>query len=84
METITQKKTTMMMQLRDIALDVTWSKISLKYFPGKSVTWLYNKLNGRDGNGGEGSFTYPERIQLRNALFDVAERIRSAATLIEI
>ena len=84
METATQTRTTMIMQLRDIALDITWSKIALRYFPGKSVSWLYNKLNGRDGNGGEGEFTLSERIVFRNALFDLAERIRNSAQAIEI
>jgi len=84
METVAKEQTTMMMRLRDIALDVTWSKIAIRYFPEKSVSWLYNKLSGRDGNGGEGDFTYTEKVQLRNALFDFAERIRNAAQSIEI
>jgi hypothetical protein len=84
METITKKKTVMMTQIRDIALDVTWSKIADRYFPEKSVSWFYNKLNGRDGNGGDGDFTYAERIQFRNALFDFAERIRNTAQSIEV
>jgi len=84
METVAEKKTTMMMQLRDIALDVTWSKFAMRYFPEKSVPWFYNKINGRDGNGGEGEFNYAERVQLRNALFDFAERIRNEAQSIEI
>jgi len=84
METVIKEQTTMIMHLRDIALDVTWSKIAVRYFPEKSVSWFYNKLSGRDGNGGEGDFTYVERVQLRNALFDFAERIRNAAQSIEI
>ena len=84
METMVNERTTMMTNLRDIALDVTWSKIAIRYFPEKSVSWFYNKLNGRDGNGGEGDFTYAERVQLRNALFDFAERIRNSAQSIEI
>jgi len=83
MKTATKEKTTMMTQLRDIALDITWSKIAIHYFPEKSVPWFYNKLNGRDGNGGDGYFTYSEKLQLRNALFDFAERIRDAAQSIE-
>lgn len=35
----------------DILLDVTWAKIAKRYF-GKSPSWMYNKLNGTDGNGG--------------------------------
>ena len=74
----------MMVHLRDIVVDVTWSRIAKRYFPDKSVGWFYNKLNGRDGNGGEGEFTLAERVQLRNALFDFAERVRNVAQSIEI
>ena len=84
METAVIKRTTMMMQLRDIALDVTWSKVAARYFPDKTAGWFYNKMNGRDGNGGEGYFSLSERIQLKNALFDLSERIRNAAQNIEI
>jgi len=41
-------------------LDVTWSEISKRYF-GKSSSWIYNKLNGIDGSGGEGGFSDEER-----------------------
>jgi hypothetical protein len=37
-------------QLQDIALDITWSKITSRYF-GKSSSWIYHKINGIDGNG---------------------------------
>jgi hypothetical protein len=81
METIKEKATgttDIKMKLSDILLDVTWSKISRRYF-GKSASWIYNKMNGSDGNGGPGDFTYEERIQLRNGLYDFAERIRKIA-----
>ncbi|MDR0294573.1 MAG: DUF5053 domain-containing protein [Prevotellaceae bacterium] len=83
METLVQTtKQTMSTQLRDIRQDITWSKVARRYF-GKSASWMYNKLNGIDGNGNEGEFNYEERIQLRNALYDVSERIRNAAQSIE-
>jgi hypothetical protein len=82
MNTVTLKETSVKMKLRDIMLDVTWSKISRRYFE-KSASWIYNKLNGIDGNGGAGDFTYSEKIQLQNALYDLADRIRSAADKIE-
>lgn len=66
------------MVLRDIILDVTWSKISRRYF-GKSSSWIYNKINGVDGNGGKGGFTTDEREQLRSALADFANRLRIVA-----
>ena len=69
-------------QLRDIRQDVTWSKIARRYF-GKSASWIYNKLNGIDGNGNEGEFTQSEKIQLREALYDFSERVRNAADSIK-
>ena len=82
MNTITLKRTNVSTQLQDIRLDITWSNIARKYF-NKSASWLYNKMNGIDGNGGEGDFTYSERLQLKNALYDFSERIRKAADSIE-
>jgi hypothetical protein len=82
MNTLTSKKTNVSKQLQDIRLDITWSKIAGRYF-NKSASWLYNKMNGIDGNGGEGDFTYPERLQLKNALYDFSERIRKAADNLE-
>ena len=78
MSTQTLKQSNVSMQLKDIRLDITWSNIARRYFD-KSASWLYNKLNGIDGNGGSGDFTYSERIQLRNALYDFSERIKKAA-----
>ena len=65
-------------QLSDIRQDITWSKVARRYF-GKSASWMYNKLNGIDGNGGEGEFTYEERLMLKNALYDFSARIHKAA-----
>ena len=76
-----QKKLTMMQQLDDIVIDVSWRQIAQDYF-GKSSSWIYNKLHGRDGNGGEGGFTDIEKLQLQGALYDIAERIRRAASTI--
>ena len=83
MNTLTLKKTSVGMQLQDIRMDITWSKIARKYFD-KSASWLYNKMNGIDGNGGEGDFSYAERLQLKNALYDFSERIRKAADNLEV
>ena len=82
-KTMTKQRVAIGAQLRDIRQDVTWSKISRRYF-GKSASWMYNKLNGIDGNGNDGEFTYAERILLRNALFDFAERVRNAAQTIDV
>ena len=82
MSTLTLNKTNVSAQLQDIRLDITWSSIARKYF-NKSASWLYNKMNGIDGNGGEGDFSCSEKIQLKNALYDFSERIRKAADRIE-
>ena len=80
METVISipKTTALKYELRDIALDITWSKISSRYF-GKSASWIYHKLNGVDGNGKPADFTGEERIQFKNALMDFSERVRNAA-----
>lgn len=65
-------------QLEDILLDVSWARIARNYF-GKSSSWIYNKLNGIDGNGGKGEFTESEKENLRSALNDLAERLQIAA-----
>ena len=71
----------MMQQLDDIVIDVSWRQIAQDYF-GKSSSWIYNKLHGRDGNGGEGGFTDIKKQQLQGALYDIADRIRRAASTI--
>lgn len=81
METVIKKKTARQ-QLDAIILDVSWADISKTYF-GKSSSWIYNKLNGRDGNGGHGDFSQTEKEELRNALFDIADRIRKSAEKLE-
>jgi hypothetical protein len=83
MSTLTLEKTSVSTQLQDIRLDITWSSIARRYF-NKSASWLYNKMNGIDGNGGEGDFNYSEKLQLQNALYDFSARIRKAADNIDV
>ena len=64
--------------LSDVLLDITWSKIAKRYF-GKSSSWMYNKINGVDGNGGTGGFTDAEREQLKGALIDFSFRLRTVS-----
>ena len=72
------KNTVVKGKLQDIYLTIIWAKIADRYF-GKSTSWMYNKMNGRDGNGGEGEFT-PEEVQiLKEALNDFADRIKTCA-----
>lgn len=65
-------------KLNDVYLSIVWGHISRDYF-GKSSSWLYNKMNGRDGNGGEGNFTEQEKQKLKDSLLDFSERIRKCA-----
>ena len=64
--------------LKDIYLYIVWGKFSNEYFK-KSSSWLYNKLNGRDGNGGVGAFSNNEKELLRESLLDFSNRIRNIA-----
>ena len=82
MESTTLKTATVKQQLSDILLDISWAKIAQKYF-GKSSSWMYHKLDEIDGNGNKSDFTYSEKVQLKNALFDFSDRIRQAAENIE-
>lgn len=75
-------KQTMKQTLSDILLDISWAKLSTNYF-GKSRSWLHQKLDGRNSNGGEGGFTEEEKQQLKGALCDLADRIRKAADQID-
>ena len=72
------KRITMKMQLKDVSLIVSWREIARQYF-GKSSSWLYHKLDGIDGNGGEGGFTEAEKDILKKALKDVSARLEKAA-----
>ena len=59
--------------MSDILLDVSWAKISEKYF-GKSLSWLYHKMDGMN-NGKPDDFDEAEKEILRNALLDLSQRI---------
>ncbi|WP_372472645.1 DUF5053 domain-containing protein [Capnocytophaga sp. ARDL2] len=78
MEITINQKASYKEQLQDIIVDISWSKISSKYF-GKSVSWIHNKLSEIDGNGGKGGFTEEEAQQFKGALYDLSERIRKTA-----
>lgn len=71
-------------RLGDILLTVSWRDIARRYF-GKSSSWLYHKLDGikSDGTPG-GGFTPEEARQLAAALNDTAERIRMAASSLNV
>lgn len=75
------QKETMKSKLNDILVSISWSDISRRYF-SKSNSWLYHKMDGRDGNGKPTAFTPEEAAQLKGALCDLADRIRRAADCI--
>lgn len=81
MELNTQKTTaatTAKQLLSDILLDISWARLSMRYFH-RSRSWLHQKLDGINSNGDAGGFTDAERAQLREALKDLASRISAAA-----
>lgn len=63
--------------LSDIILDINLSRLSKRYF-GKSSSWLYHKFDGTDGKV-DTTFTNEELKQLKDSLYDLADRIRTAA-----
>lgn len=72
------RKETVRQQLSDILLDISWARLSMRYF-NRSRSWLHQKLDGVSSNGRPGGFTDDERAQLRAALKDLTDRIRTAA-----
>lgn len=70
--------TDMKERIKDIQMAVSWRDFANTYF-SRSSSWFYHKMDGIDGNGGVGGFTPEEAEQMRNALFDLADRIRRAA-----
>ena len=82
MATEAEQLLTMKKRMEDIYIDISWRELSRHYFD-KSVSWLYNKLNGRDGNRGRGDFTKEEALKLKSTLIDLSERMRRCAETIE-
>ncbi len=75
-------ETKMKQKVDDILLDISWAQLSKKYF-GKSRSWLNQKLNGMDSNGGTGDFNEKEKQRLKEALQDLSQRIDRCAREIE-
>lgn len=74
--------TDMKKKLSDVLMVLSWREIARTYF-GKSSSWLYHRMDGINSNGGAGGFTPEESQQLKNALYDLSNRIRIAADNIE-
>ena len=64
-------------KLKDILLDINVAKLANRYF-GKSSSWLYHKFDGTDGRI-ETEFSEEEVQTLKEALCDLADRLRAAA-----
>ena len=73
-----EKTSTMKVQLKDILRAISWADLSRTYFQ-KPNSWLYHKLDGIDDNKVPTEFNEEEKLQLKGALSDLADRIRRAA-----
>lgn len=65
-------------KLTDILPYIKWGNISRDYF-GFSRSWIYQRLNGYDGNGNESDFTDAQKETLRSALKDLARKLSETA-----
>ena len=74
----TEKITDMKKKIRNIQMAISWRDFANTYFQ-RSSSWFYHKMDGIDGNGGIGGFNEKEAEQMRNALFDLSDRIRRVA-----
>lgn len=74
---VNENRETVKQKMSDILLDVSWAKLSEKYF-GKSRSWIYHKLDGMN-NGKPDDFNESEKAILRNALLDLSLRISKCA-----
>ena len=70
--------TDMKKKLSDVLMAISWREFANTYFQ-RSSSWFYHKMDGIDGNGGEGGFNEAEAEQMRGALIDLSNRIRRAA-----
>lgn len=64
--------------LADALPYIKWGNISKDYF-GFSRGWIYQRLNGYDGNGKECEFTESQKETLKNALRDLARKLNETA-----
>lgn len=65
-------------KLRDVLLYIKWGNISKDYF-GFSRGWIYQRLNGYDGNGNDCDFSDDQKETLRTALRNLADKLNAAA-----
>lgn len=65
-------------RIKDILTTISWRDFANNYFH-KSSSWFYHKMDGIDGNGGNGGFNEKEIEIMRGALMDLSNRIRHVA-----
>ncbi len=65
-------------KLESVLPYLKWGNISKDYF-GFSRSWIYQRLNGYDGNGNPSDFTDQQKQILRDALRDIARKLSDAA-----
>ena len=63
--------------LRPVISDINFSHIARNM--GKSPSWLYHKLDNRDGTGGFVDFTPEELVLLSDVLKDLSGRLDAVA-----
>ncbi len=64
--------------LKNVLPYIKWSNISKDYF-GFSRSWIYQRLNGYDGNGNSSDFTDSQKEILKEALRDIARKLNETA-----
>ena len=65
-------------KLSGLLLYIKWGNVSKDYF-GYSRGWIYQRLNGYDGNGNKCDFTEAQKETLREALRDIAAKLLETA-----
>ncbi|MCM1310820.1 MAG: DUF5053 domain-containing protein [Bacteroides sp.] len=65
-------------KIGDLVFYVKFGKISKDYF-GYSSSWLYQRLNGYDGNSKPCELTEEQTATLKSALHDLADKINAVA-----
>lgn len=77
MEAVAFKIASVKETLIDVYEEVNWAYLAKNYF-GKSRSWIYHKFAGKN-NGTDDDFSEMDRTRLKEALYDIAARITSAA-----
>ena len=79
---IAKQQTTVRQVLSDVYEDINWAYLAQNY-SGKSRSWLYHKFSGRN-NGKPDDFSDVDRERLKDALVDIANRLKTTADKLKI